>query len=139
MLNQWRGGVPRHSRTWALVFFLYWLAMFLATHLPMPKVESAPKNTDKLVHFVMYAGFVFWLAFWQSANKPWNRTLCFWIFFAAVVYAGLDEILQIPLESRSADVWDFAMDLIGAVLGLLLFWGLRAKCDFLWDAAKTSE
>jgi VanZ family protein len=134
MANSWRGMMSRHPRALGGLFAVYWLAMFLATHLEMPKeVELAPQNTDKAVHLVMYGGFAFLLASWRSAKAIWNSKLAWLIFAAAAIYAALDELLQIPIESRSADVWDFVMDLTGAALGLIVFGVFRRKFRTFWE------
>ncbi len=136
MAMQWRSVFCRHPRVLAGLFAIYWLAMFLATHMEMPEVKSAPQHTDKAVHLVMYAGFAFLLSAWRSARKPETPKLALLVFAAAAIYAALDEILQIPIESRTADVWDFVTDLIGASLGLLLFWLVRKKLAWLWEPAE---
>jgi VanZ family protein len=132
MASRWQGWLSRHSRVLGGLFAAYWLLMFLATHLPMPHVESAPRFTDKVVHLVMYAGFTFLLSLWIMSKKPESPHLKWLVLGTAVVYAALDELLQVPLESRSADVWDFMMDVIGAALGLLLFAAVRSKLAWLW-------
>lgn len=138
MKDRWRGVLTRHPRILAGVFALYWAAIFTVTHMEMPQVEAAPQNTDKLVHLVMYGGFAFLLAAWlTSRNVPRGKVL--WITLGmAVVYGALDELLQIPIESRSADVWDFVMDLCGAVLGLLLFVAVRPKLEWLYRTDEQS-
>lgn len=48
------------------------------------------------------------------------------VVLAAVLYAGLIEVIQ-PFVGRTGDVADFLADLlgiaIGAIIGLLLYWG----------------
>ena len=136
MTIRWRGVLQRHPRVLAGLFAAYWLSIFVLTHIPMPEVEDVPQNTDKFVHFVFYGGFVWFLSLWLSAWKPWNGKLRVAHLSAAAVYAALDEIMQIPIESRTADVWDFVMDLVGASLGLLLFSLVRRKLPWLWDGPK---
>ncbi len=133
MTIQWRGILPRHPRVLAGLFAAYWIAIFTLTHIPMPEVEGVPQNTDKFVHFVFYGGFVWCLSLWLSAWNDWNAKLALLILAAAAVYAALDEVLQIPIESRTGDVWDFAMDVVGASLALMLFSLVRMKLGWLWD------
>jgi VanZ family protein len=135
MQNGWRGVFARHSRALGVLFVLCWCAMFAATHMPMPKVEAAPQNTDKVVHLVMYASFAFLLALWLSVRKPWTRKTLLMVFGTATLYAALDEILQIPLESRSADVWDFVMDLLGAAIGLAMMSAVHRRYPVLWETS----
>jgi VanZ family protein len=139
MINRWRGWVSRHSHGLGLLFGAYWLLMFLATHIELPQVESAPKNTDKAVHLVMYAGFAFLLSLWLSARRRCNRILVLLVFGAAVLYAGLDELLQGFTETRTAELWDFVMDVVGAVLGLSMFWLVRRTAPSFWEPAESQE
>ena len=139
MTSRWRGAVSRHPRVLGFLCGAYWLAMFLATHIKLPEVESAPKNTDKVVHLVMYAGLTFLLSSWLSARRPGSGRLVLPVLAAAVIYAVLDELLQMLTETRTADFWDFVMDVLGAVLGLVLFGAFRAKFSSLWDAAPPRE
>ena len=132
-MKPWQGWVPRHPRALGGLFALYWLAMFLATHIPMPPVESVPNNTDKLVHLVMYAGFAFLFALWLSARQAHPTHLIWKVLGASILYGMLDELLQIPIESRSADIWDFVMDQIGAVIGWGCFRFSRLKANWLWE------
>lgn len=139
MTSRWRGGLSRHPRVLGFLLGVYWLAMFLATHIQLPEVESAPKNTDKVVHLAMYAGLTFLLSSWLSARRPGSGRLVVPVLAAAVVYAGLDESLQMLTETRTADFWDFVMDVLGAVLGVGLFGAFRAKFSPLWEASPPGE
>lgn len=132
MRNRWQGVVSRHSRGLGVLFALYWCAMFAATHVEIPKVPSAPTNTDKLVHLIMYAGFAFLLSLWLSAKKIFTRRTMLFVASAAMSYGILDELLQMLTPSRTADVWDFWMDALGAIIGLLMFWLLHQKFPWLW-------
>lgn len=135
MRKGFRGVFARHSCALGVLFVLFWCAMFVATHIPMPQVEAAPQNTDKVVHLVMYAGFAFLLSLWLSVRKPWTRKTLVRVFVTAIVYAALDEILQMPLESRSADVWDFVMDLLGAAIGLAMMLAVHRRYPMLWETS----
>jgi len=130
--NRWRGTILRSPRILGVLFAAYFLAMFLATHVELPQVETAPRNTDKLVHLVMYGGFAFLLALWRSSRNLEIRAIFWQVLTAAVLYAAADELLQIPIPSRSADFWDFVMDLIGAILGLVVFAFFRSRFQGLW-------
>jgi VanZ like family len=132
-MSRWRGWVSRHSRALGVLFGTYWLAMFLATHIELPRVESAPKNTDKAVHLVMYAGFAFLLCLWLSAKGLPSRKILVLVFLAAVLYAGLDEILQTLTATRTAELWDFVMDLFGSILGLSAYYIVRRSGSSLWE------
>ncbi len=132
MAQSLAGDIGSASPALGVLFAAYWGAMFLATHIELPQVESAPNNTDKLVHLVMYAGFAFLLSLWLSTRGAFTRKTMLFVFVAAIVYAALDELLQRLTPARSAEVWDFVMDGLGALLGLLMFWAFRRKFPWLW-------
>lgn len=82
--------------------------------LPGPDVPTAPTGTDKVVHFTLFAALA-WTG--RYARVP------YWPLFAGlVVYAIVSEILQtVPLLHRDGSVWDASADVLGAVLGLLVY------------------
>lgn len=138
MRDRWRGVLTRHPRILGGVFVVFWVAIFTATHIEMPPVEAAPQNTDKFVHLVMYGGFAFLLSVWLSAQNVPHAKIQWVTIGMAALYGVLDELLQIPIESRTADVWDFVTDLCGALLGWLLFAVIRAKLGWLWETDEQS-
>jgi VanZ family protein len=125
----------------------YWIAMFIGTHVPMPKLPDLPKSSDKWMHFGAYAGLAFLLATWTSFRhrhdaddtgaittgrlfaplSVWTYAL---LFAATLVYAIADELLQIPVN-RHAEVRDFLADMIGSAIGL----GSFAACSALLGAS----
>src|ERR1041384_5877476 len=54
---------------------------------------------------------------WRWSNEA--RTI-----FLVMLYAATDEFHQLFVPSRQASVWDVLLDTSGAVLALLLVWGL---------------
>ena len=76
----WRGIMKRHPRVWAGLFAAYWAVIFLLTHVQMPHVAGAPRNTDKFVHLVFYGGFAGFVSLWLSARRAWNRKLALFVF-----------------------------------------------------------
>ena len=112
-----------------LILFLYWGALFYATHMPIPP-GMLPGNSDKTIHFVAYCGLGFLLMAWQSAEGAlvWPRVLALWLILAG--YGVFDELTQL-LVNRNADLHDWLYDLAGAATGLGLFslilWYFRPK------------
>lgn len=109
-----------------LALVLYWIALFVATHLPAQQiaVREPFQNFDKVVHASAYAG----LACIAAAAWTWRRRLVrrdYLVLLAGLSgYGVFDELLQlIPALHRSADVWDWAADTVGAAVGLLVFAG----------------
>jgi VanZ family protein len=104
--------------------------LIVATHLPKEpdfvKDLEAP-GVDKLVHFAIYGGFSFLLAFllsFRTADRRARGTLSLAHYAAIAVFvatfAALDELTQ-PWTGRDRDLMDWIADVIGMTLGLVLF------------------
>lgn len=107
-----------------IALLLYWPAIFIATHIPIPQipwwVRQIP-TSDKALHFIAYLFLVFLLWFATNPNRKvsWRKPAAWWILFAVVWYGVIDEWLQMYV-GRCADVRDFFADLAGAATGLIL-------------------
>ena len=99
-----------------LILVLFWGCLFIATHLPrLPRVVH--RVSDKVSHFAAYAllgALVMWAT--SSSTRPvWQRALLVW--GAILVYAALDELLQIPV-GRVCDLQDWLADALGSGLAI---------------------
>lgn len=77
---------------------------------------------DKLVHFVLYAGFAFFVS--RAMSVQFARVDRFTIWASIVVtalYGATDEWHQSYVPTRSCEVGDWTADLIGAVVGSFLY------------------
>lgn len=76
---------------------------------------------DKLAHFVEYAVFAF-LTF-RSFSRISRKMTMSWTFLLSVLFlslfALLDEIFQHFVPGRHSDVYDFTMDILGALVVLI--------------------
>lgn len=110
----------RRLLTWLLAG--YWVTLFVSTHMRMPNLGDLPRHSDKMMHFVAYAGLSFLLALrWSVARRlTWRH---YGIIFAiTAVYAVIDELLQtIPALNRTGDPLDALADCCGSAIGLGLF------------------
>lgn len=121
---------------------VYWIALFVMTHLPPELVsrilfnffssgdEVLEEGGDKTMHLVAYAGLAFLLAsfLWirgVEGIKRWKVT-----FIVLGVYAIVDELLQIPFR-RTADVRDCIADWVGVAIGYCCFLLARLLIDRL--------
>lgn len=113
----------------SLCLIAYWLVLFTGTHLPrvrLPQMTGA--NDDKILHVVAFAGLSFLLA-WAIPTKITDRFRNVRLaFLAAIFYAAVDELTQIPV-GRTADWKDLIADLIGAVVGVIAYCIAR---ELLW-------
>jgi VanZ family protein len=119
MARNWRSN---RLKTWALALLVvYWLALFVGTHVPRGPHELLPKNvSDKLLHFTAYGGLAFLLCLNWSLRRPLG-----WRQFAIVLallagFGAFDEITQIPV-GRDCDILDWTADVTGATLGVGAF------------------
>ncbi|MBW3598597.1 MAG: VanZ family protein [Planctomycetes bacterium] len=99
----------------------YWLLLFVVTHTPHVPQVNAPRMTDKVVHFAGYAGLTFLAAVVILRRSRWSRGAVMGILLAAMLYGVADELMQIPIPNRSANVWDWVSDCLGAAAGLAIF------------------
>jgi len=112
----------RHKIT-IILLALYWSALFILAHIPIPQYVRRAGVSDKSLHFLAYLILVFLLWFAISGDKKvnWRRPVVWRVLFAIVVYGILDEWLQGYARGRSRDVMDFVADLVGVLTGLILF------------------
>jgi VanZ family protein len=106
-----------------LVALLYWLAMFVGTHLPGTPVPPDPaRSWDKVEHVAAFAGLAVLLcvagALWLGASQ---RLLALVLGLLAL-YGLVDEMTQRFLPYRMPDSGDWLANMLGAGLGLSLFW-----------------
>ena len=94
-----------------------WVCAFVATHLPR---EAVPPSgiSDEWLHtigyFVMVAILVATLV---TRGLPRRRRVLL-LLLAVPLYAAFDEITQ-PLVGRSTSIYDWIMDLCGALLAIV--------------------
>ena len=101
---------------------LYATGIFYLSSGPAPDVPPPFPYFDKLVHFCIYTGFSFFVA--RAVSVQWQRVDRFILWLAIVisaVYGASDEFHQYFVPTRSAEVADWAADLLGSVAGAFLF------------------
>ncbi len=112
---------PRPLQWAALLLVIYWAALFIGTHTPqLPRVRL-PSHADKVVHFLGYAGLAFLAAVVVFRRSRWSYRTAWMLLLGLGAYAAVDELLQIPVPGRSADVWDGVADILGAAAGIIIF------------------
>ncbi len=92
----------------------------------MPQLPQLPENSDKVMHFVAYAGLSFLFLLWKSLKKKLTLTDILAISGIIALYANIDELLQIPVN-RFCDPYDVLADWTGMFIGIVLF--------FIWNKA----
>ncbi|MFH1746620.1 MAG: VanZ family protein [Planctomycetota bacterium] len=105
----------------------YWIFLFCVTHFPKLTLDIGFPQGDKMAHAVAYAllAFLFW-RFFQTFGLIRSATFVWWAALWIGLYAALDEWLQ-PFVNRSGDVWDWVLDMVGAVCVLVMLELRRRK------------
>ncbi|MEK6674508.1 MAG: VanZ family protein [Planctomycetota bacterium] len=99
------------------IWLLYWLGMFVATHIPKGQsIGLPPGQWDKLVHAGMFFGLTV-LGGRAIVIRKGTRTILAWALIYAA-YAVVDEWLQ-GWVHRTPSIGDWAADAVGIVLGIL--------------------
>lgn len=115
----------------------YWIFLFASTHVKLPN-DALPRNSDKLAHFVAYAGLSFLLGLWMSLRLPMTAARYVFVFLVVAAYGAVDEVTQIPV-GRTADVWDWAADCVGTGLGLAALLVCRSVFAQVWPRSEADE
>lgn len=87
-----------------------------------------PRNSDKLIHFAEYGVLA---ALWIFALRGRTRHAALWAAAIASLYGVTDELHQLYVPHRSASVYDWVADTLGA--------GLLAAFVVLAGRKKTKE
>ena len=91
--------------------------------VPIPETPlSSISLIDKWTHFVMY-GVLTLVLLWERGKKPMKPMVSVWqLLLIAIVMGGLIELAQKYLTTcRSGEWLDFVGDIIGVVIGALLY------------------
>lgn len=99
------------------VWGVYWLALFVVMHTPIPPRPPLPiQFLDKVAHATTYAILAALCAWWALRSGTQLRRAWFfkWIIIFAV-YAVADELLQ-PYFHRSAEFLDWLADVLGVLI-----------------------
>jgi VanZ family protein len=109
------------------VLVVYWLAMFIGTHVSLKDPSTVFQIRDKVVHFAAFAGLAFLAAVYLYSRKrgiAWTDLAIIWLLVAA--YGMFDEVTQAAV-GRTADPLDWLADIAGAATGLAAFLVFRAR------------
>ena len=115
----------RTARWVTIILVVYWLAMFVGTHIPTSLPQLPGSNLDKVVHFLAYSGLALLIALnWQihGGHLGIRHYVLVWILLAA--YAALDEWTQLPV-GRDGNPYDWLADITGSAAGLAIFHAIR--------------
>lgn len=103
---------------------VYWLLIFTGTHLPHPHI-SVPGLSDKAMHFGAYAGLSFLLCWAVPALRGRIASKLALAILACCLYGIVDELTQLLVRNRHAELLDYAADCLGAATGAAFYLLLR--------------
>ena len=112
---------------------VYWTILFIATTLP---VESIPTFaiSDKIHHLGAYfilSALLYLTLIYQRKSKTLFMNAPSATILLASIYGALDEIHQIFVPGRFADILDWLADFGGTLLGVLLISYLIKKLKYI--------
>jgi VanZ family protein len=113
--------LSRRQKLTIISLLLYWPAIFILAHIPIPQLVYQARVSDKCLHFLVYLilTFLIWFAISPDKKVNWRKAAVWWVLFVVVWYGVIDEVLQ-GYVGRNCDVRDFFADLIGTLAGLIL-------------------
>jgi VanZ family protein len=102
---------------------VYWAALCVGTHVPGGVIVNVnPPISDKVLHAGAYLGLTFLLALLSPHLGLRGWRLYALTLLTAACYGVVDELGQIPVPGRHADLGDWGADVLGAFAGLTLYW-----------------
>ena len=115
-------GTKQRMSAWVPVV-VYCVLLFIQSSFPSPSQLSPFPGADKFQHFGAYAllGMLCMRAFRVSPIRVSLHTILFYSIFLTVLYGISDEIHQLFVAARHADVIDVLADGVGGVSGVYLY------------------
>ena len=113
------GHARGRSRLLLVLFWLFAIALFTATHWPKLKVPG-PEGTDKIIHMTAFATWTLLFAccaFLGPRLSPRNVGLS---GIAGLAYAGFDELTQHLSPGRTVSLADFGANATGVLIAASL-------------------
>lgn len=116
----------------------YWAALFVVSHIPIPRIVYRARVSDKVLHFVAYMllAFLCWWAVGKAKRIDWRR-LVVWVMLVVLVCYGIaDELLQ-KFVGRSYETADMAADFAGIATAAVVMTVLTFRWSLLTITAAT--
>ena len=116
---------------------------FLKLHLDDEEIRRITTTIEgyvrKVAHMTEYAILsvllYLWLERWQFTELRKN----IFAVLMSMLYAASDEIHQLFVQGRTGSVRDVIIDSVGAVLGVLIFMGVKKCISFLFSRRRYRE
>lgn len=105
---------------------IYWLSIFVGTHLPAV-VDFSPNVNDKLKHISAFFGLATLLCYVTNSQQLVKRFAG--IIAICLIYAAIDETTQMFIPGRTADPYDFLADGLGVCLAVTCYVSLKVVVE----------
>jgi len=122
----------RHKKL--LVFtplVIHWISIFVLTSLPSDAMPQFGLY-DKLKHFIAYLVLSIFLTmslYLQSRFKNAKKEFIKYSFIITIIYSTFDELHQLFIPGRYAEILDWLANLIGIILGIFVVKRIIAKYE----------
>jgi len=104
-----------------LTLVLYWPALIVLAHIPIPASVRSAHVSDKSLHFLAYLvlTFLLWFSLKPKDKVKWGKFKVWGVLFGLTAYGAIDEIIQSHI-GRTCDIMDLAANVAGIFFCLLL-------------------
>ncbi|MGB5287543.1 MAG: VanZ family protein [Ignavibacteriaceae bacterium] len=112
--------------------FVYWLVLFTATSLPaynLPKLGLSDKINHLVAYFLLAILLNLTLIYQRKSRFLFERAAIA-TFIICLLYGAVDEIHQMFVPGRFAEILDWVADGSGAILGVFLVYFLKNKLNY---------
>lgn len=114
----------KENRSKILIFPLiaYWSLLFIGTSLPSDHLPLIIDLSDKIKHLLAFLGLGFLLSLNLHFQQKWSKISKYAFFYSLLIcifYGAVDEIHQLLVPNRSAELLDWVADVTGSILGIL--------------------
>jgi VanZ family protein len=119
------------SKFWSHLFplYAYTLVVFVACTVPVAVPQHGGLWTDKTDHLVAFAVFEMLVvrALHKAKQSPLRRHV--WAIALSALYGGVVEVWQGLVPWRSMELLDWVADVLGALLGAVIYGGFQRSCQ----------
>lgn len=105
-----------------IFLILYWSALFILAHIPIPQLIREAGVSDKSLHFLAYLilTFLFWFSVRPKEKVNWRKFSVWLVLIIITIYGSVDELVQ-EYTGRTCDAMDIAANIAGILTGLFIF------------------
>ena len=108
----------QYSQKIRILFWIALISSYILAIIPQEMAPSFQSLSDKSLHFIAFA--VLTLLLNLSYRMSWCKSVVYLLFYAAFI-----EFSQTFTPNRCAEWLDIVADVIGIVLGLVLYAGYK--------------